>query len=232
MKMVYVKAMKVARRIADRTGFLSLLEVSNKRGALWVRSLFGIYDSADLVQLDLPWWTFSAIDAVEMFLTERQGRARVYEYGAGASTVWLAKRCAEVNSVEHVDSFASAMAPIFSRYANIELRIVEPTAATEASRARSNRKGYQLKAFDDYAASIEALTGDFDLIVIDGRARLACLNSAVLKLAPRGIIVFDNSDRREYRKGIEASNLRETVYRGSAPALPYPSQTSILTTRR
>lgn len=228
LKAIYVSAMRGIRKIADAAGFLALMERVGGRNALWVRSLFGIYDSADLVYLDLPWWTFSAVDAISLFLKQRHGSARVYEYGAGASTVWLAKRSAQVDSTEHDRHFASVMEPILKQYPNVTVRVFEPTCATPLSRARSNRKGLTDKAFDDYVVSIDQVDGLFDVIVIDGRSRVACLNRAKSALAPGGIIVFDNSNRREYRDGIENSGLQETVYRGLAPALPYPSQTSIL----
>lgn len=228
MKTAYVKGVKVARRFADRSGLLTLLEKSNKRNALWFRSLFGIYDSADLVHLDLPWWTFSAIDAVENFLAELQGQARVYEFGSGASTAWLAKRCASVNTVEHDAPFAHAMSNIYASYNNVSLRVVEPTPATSTSKARSKRKGYTNNAFDDYVATIDQVEGTFNLIIIDGRARVACLEKSIGRLAPNGMILFDNSNRTEYRAAIESSGLHERIVRGLAPALPIPSQTSLL----
>ncbi len=232
MKRAYVKAVRGARRVADGCGLLAELEKSDRRSMQWLRSLFGIYDSADLVHLDVPWWTYRAIDEVGLFLDARHGRARVFEYGAGASTVWLSRRCVEVHSVEHDAGFARMMAGIFDRHANISVRVVEPVALTGGSAdeawARSNRKGYTDRAFDAYVSSIDDVEGAFDLIVIDGRARVACLRHALPRLAAGGVILFDNSDRREYRSGIEACGLHETILRGMAPALPMPGQTSLL----
>lgn len=228
LKPLYVSTARVARRIAGATGLLWLLERMPGRRALWFRSLFSIHDSADLVHLGIPWWTFPAIDAVEAHLAQRQGGARAFEYGSGASTIWLAQRCAIVRSVEHDAAFATGMARFFERHANIRLRTLEPEPATRNSKARSNRQGFIHLAFDSYAAAIEDSAEVYDLIVIDGRARVACLNRALSFLAPGGIILFDNSDRREYRHAIERSGLRETKLRGLAPALPYPGQTSLL----
>ncbi|BCM18240.1 class I SAM-dependent methyltransferase [Mesorhizobium sp. J8] len=231
MKTAYVNSVRFARKIAERSGLLARLERSESRNVRWARSLFGIYDSADLVQLDMPWWTFAAIDAVEAFLSSRNGLAQVYEFGAGASTVWLAKRCGSVYSVEHDAPFARAMSSMFEAYSNISVLVVEPTAASPSSRARSNRKGYKESAFDRYVSSIDRVDGSFDLIVIDGRARISCLAKSIDRLAPGGVILFDNSDRREYRDAIDTCGLQERVTRGLAPALPFPSQTSLLTRR-
>ncbi|TWH02335.1 methyltransferase family protein [Ochrobactrum sp. J50] len=231
MKTVYVKTLKVLRGWASNVGLLRWLERSSSRRMLWVRSLFAIYDSKDLTHLDLPWWTFAAISETEAFLNSRGNTARVYEYGAGASTVWLAKRAASVRSVEHDRPFAEDMAPLFKLYENIEVRVIEATAVSSRTQSKSNRKGYAEKAFDDYVSSIDDVDEIFDLIVIDGRARIYCLDKAISKLKPDGIILFDNSDRKEYRKAIEMSGLNELKLRGSAPALPFPSQTSLLTLR-
>jgi len=229
MKNLYVKAMRVARSMARATGLLDRLERSENVDARWIRSQFAIYDSADLASLDLPWWTYGAIDEVEKRLAALQGRARVFEYGAGASTLWLAKRSAEVASVEHDVGFAASMQDLFARHANISLAVVpDAPAKGHAGEARSKRKGYEHRAFDAYVASIAARQGQFDLIVIDGRARNACLAAALERLAPDGVILFDNSDRSEYRQAIEGSGLVERRLAGRAPALPISSQTSIL----
>ena len=231
LKNTYVSVVRFARKVAERCGLLAALERSNNRFALWIRSLFGIYDSADLVRLDMPWWTFSAIDAVNSFLASRNHKARVYEFGAGASTVWLAKRSGSVDSVEHDAPFAQTMGGIFGAYPNIAVRVVEPVAASAFSKARSNRKGYTQCSFDQYVSSIDRVDGTFDLIVIDGRARVSCLAKSVRRLSPGGMILFDNSNRPEYRQAINSCGLQERVTRGLAPALPFPSQTSILTQR-
>jgi hypothetical protein len=229
MKNLYVKAMRLARSAARATGVLASLERSRNPNIRWIRSQFAIYDSADLASLDLPWWTYGAIEAVEARLAALQGRAKAFEYGAGASTIWLAKRCAQVASVEHDTGFAASMQDLFSRHSNIDLAVVPDVSATGGpGEARSRRKGYEDRSFDAYVAAIAAHPGEFDLIVIDGRARNACLAAAKGRLAPGGVILFDNSDRPEYRDSIEGCGLAERKLGGRAPALPMSSQTSLL----
>ena len=109
----YVKGARAARTISVKSGLLDRLDRSYQakpRGALahW-RTLYAIHDVDDLVDLDIPWWTYGAIDAVEKHLNSLGGRARVFEFGSGASTVWLGRRSAEVFSVEHDHSFAVVM---------------------------------------------------------------------------------------------------------------------------
>lgn len=226
MRRLYIGAVRVSR-IAAR----SLFDLDRKprgRAALWLRSLLSIYDSADLVRLDVPWWTFSAVDYVEQFIRSRGGRVRVLEYGSGASTIWLARRCAEVVTVEHDPEFFTTMAPLFERHGNVRAELVRSEPTTETTFARSRRDGYEDRSFDNYVNVVDRHEGKFDIIIVDGRARVSCLNKAMGRLAQGGIVVFDNSNRREYREAIVGAGLAERVMSGMAPALPYPSQTSIL----
>ncbi len=85
--------------------------------------------------------------------------------------------------------------------------------------------------FSDYVGQIGTVGGEFDLIVIDGRAREACLAAALGHLAPDGVIVFDNTFRRRYRAAVEAAPVTETRYRGLTPTLPYPDATSLIRLR-
>lgn len=229
LKNIYVGCMRAARSVLGSIGVLGALERSDRPAARWVRSLFSIYDSSDMASLDTPWWTYSAIQRVDQFLAERRGTAKVFEYGAGASTIWLAKRAASVVSVEHDEAFLSQMGENFHACDNVSVRLVLPKRVAKGSDATlSQRKGYEGFDFTDYVVSIDQEPGQFDVIVIDGRARNACLAKALSRLAPDGMIIFDNSNRGRYRKAIALSGLRATVCRGLAPALPYPSETTIL----
>src|SRR3546814_1018846 len=66
----------------------------------WSASLFAIHDIERMIALGLPWWNVAATREVAEFLRARP-KARVFEYGAGASTIWLARHAAGVVSVEH-----------------------------------------------------------------------------------------------------------------------------------
>ncbi|MDQ2756864.1 MAG: class I SAM-dependent methyltransferase [Actinomycetota bacterium] len=199
----------------------------NQTARHWAYSLFRVHDSLAIAELDVPWWTYRAIDAVELWLATHEGPVRVIEYGSGASTFWLSKRCAEVHSVEHHRGFGEMMAAELAGKANVSLRIIEPTTG-RSPRMGSQKEGHDGLDFDDYVHSIDDVDGEFDLVVIDGRAREACLEASRGRLARGGIIVYDNSLRRRYRVAIGDSGLVEHRYRGLTPTLPYPDQTSLL----
>jgi hypothetical protein len=209
-------------------GILSRLErAPHDTFAFWLGSQFAIHDAAALARMDVPWWTFPAISAVERWIAARNGQVRVFEYGSGASTVWLARRAVEVVSVEHDAGFAKIAAPMLA-LPNVELRVIEPVRSNGTPRAGSGRSGYAGCDFSAYVDSIADGATRYDLVVIDGRSRDACLRRAWDCLDAGGLVVFDNSRRQRYQAALGATGGRLTRYRGWAPALPYPSETTLI----
>ncbi len=229
LKSAYVSTVRGAEATARRVGLTDRLAASSRPTAKHALSLFAIYDLEQMIALDRPWWTYRAADEVEAFLLGRRD-ARVFEFGAGASTVWLAKRAAEIQSVEHDVDFARDLATHLDARPSVTLHTVAPAERTASSQATSQRAGYEDVSFDEYVDTIHRVGGLFDLIVIDGRARRTCLEHSIQHLAHHGVIVFDNSNRRRYRTSIQGSGLTERSLHGWCPSLPIPSTTSLLIT--
>lgn len=228
MKSLYIRTVRALGGLLRTTGLLAALErrAPRSRLATWLVSLFAIHDVDGLGRLDLPWWTFDSADQVAAHLRARPD-ARVFEWGSGASTLWLAARAGSVHSVEHHAGWAAALATRLPD--NVTLRVVAPLESA-APRVPSAKPGHAGLDFADYVAAIDGVPGTFDVVVIDGRAREACLARAVERLAPEGVIVFDNVDRRRYVEaiGTVADRLAVTMTRGLTPALPYPTRTALL----
>lgn len=228
----YVGAMRLARSVAVPLGALDHpASARRNRYRHWLQSLLAIYDIDALIRLDVPWWTYDAIGAVEDFLKTRRA-PRVFEYGSGASTVWLAKRTAEVISVDHDAGWIEFSRPRLAELGNARVELVPADAQPVSDhRYHSGKAGYRGQSFKAYAKAIDRHPGSFDLIVIDGRARAACLMQAQGRLAEGGMIVFDNSHRHRYREAIAASGLEAQVTRGLVPSLPLPDETTLLRRR-
>ena len=125
----------------------------------------------------LPWYTYSAI----AFLAPRVTPAMtVFEYGSGQSTLWWAARAGSVVSCEHDADWFARMQPRLP--ANVE---------------------YQHRALGagGYANAITTTMQKFDVVVIDGRERVSCVGPTISALQPRGVVVWDNSDRERYAEG-------------------------------
>lgn len=228
MKNLYIRIVRAIGAVLRALGILSALErrAPRSRTATWLVSLFAIHDVDGLGALDLPWWTFDSADQVEDYL-HAHPEARVFEWGSGASTLWLAARAGSVHSVEHHAGWAAQLSPRLPD--NVTLQVVEPVE-TATPVVPSAKRGHAGLDFADYVSAIADVIGTFDVIVIDGRAREACLTAAIERLSPDGIIVFDNVDRRRYVDAIDTlgSRVAVTMTRGLTPALPYPTRTALL----
>jgi hypothetical protein len=229
VKTTYIRMVRAVRALLRLTRLLALLDrlAARSRTMLWVRSWLSVYDLEDLLAFDVPWWTFEAADRVDAFLAQHPG-CRAFEWGSGASTVWLGRRCEAVISVEHDPTWADRMAPALP--GNARLRLVEPVPGVAVPSAKPGFDGLD---FADYVAAIDDVAGPLHLIVIDGRAREACLDKAVERLAGGGLIVLDNVDRPRYVEAMARHGQRLDVQwtRGRTPALPYPTRTALISVR-
>ncbi len=236
VKSAYAKGAQALGRGLTRVGVLpEQPPARQQRLKHWAFSLTRAHDSLGISELDVPWWTYGAIDAVEAFIDGRDGDVHAFEWGSGASTIWLARRVRRVDSVEHHRGFGEMIqARLADSSPNANLQIVEAVASDHPV-VGSHKEGHARLDFAAYVAHIDgvatARAHAFDLIVVDGRAREACLRAALPHLAEGGIVVFDNTMRRRYRAAIDALPVNETRYRGLTPTLPYPDQTSIITAR-
>jgi precorrin-6B methylase 2 len=231
LKSLYVRSVRGMGTLARLAGLIRLLErMGNRRYALWLRSLFAIYDSRQLLALDLPWWSFGAIDALTAFMGGRQG-LRVYEYGAGSSTIWLARRGCTVFSVEHDPDWYETFKSSVAGFNSINLRLVQALRSPTCDCYRSDRDGWKECCFRNYVHSIDAIDGVFDLIVIDGRSRVACFAHAKSRLAPGGVIIFDNANRSRYQKAFKDPDFLVHFHNGLTVSLPYPDSTALISRR-
>lgn len=180
----------------------------------WAASLTAIYDIDRMVRLDIPWWNVAATRAVETFLAARP-RPRVFEYGSGASTAWLARRAASVVSVEHEAAWGEQVDARIAGFPNARL-LHRPLSVTDDPSSLA------------YVRAIEESEGPFDLIVVDGRHRAVCLAAAIPHLAPGGYILFDDSGRHRYRAAIGSCGLIEQHHFGRSYCVPYPDHSSLI----
>ncbi|EPR37411.1 hypothetical protein dsx2_0757 [Desulfovibrio sp. X2] len=155
---------------------------------------------------DYPWLVAGAVRFLEGFLTPQM---RVFEWGSGRSTVFFARRTASVVSVEHKAKWQRRVAArlVELTIANADLRLVPPAgpdippSPSPLRPARWTKQGIvsAKPEFTAYADAILAFPDDaFDLVSIDGRARVDCAANALDKLRPGGVLLLDNSEWPKY----------------------------------
>ena len=120
-----------------------------------------------------PWWNDRAIRYLDQHL--RAGD-RVFEWGSGASTVWLVARGADVTSIEHDPDWVS------------KVRVRCPAAEVRA--VPEDARGYPA-AIDEFGDD------SFDVVIVDGIYRPECLQRGASKVKPGGLLVLDDTDQRQ-----------------------------------
>ncbi|MBW8459400.1 MAG: hypothetical protein K0M58_13305 [Thiobacillus sp.] len=152
-----------------------------------------------------PWMNFRVIKWLESTLKPEM---RVFEYGSGGSTLFLAERVAHVVSIEHDEGFHAFMAKrlqqeavpnctyILSPPEPMESGGVPPYGCSSFSSdwptQRAMRFEAYVKTIDDYP------DGSFDLVTVDGRARPSCALRALPKIKDGGWLLVDNMERSRY----------------------------------
>lgn len=139
-----------------------------------------------------PWFVHCSIEFLE-------GRILpdwcCFEWGSGGSTIWLAELAGTVVSVEHNDEWYSRVDGWLREYGlsdQVTLNYIPLT--------------------NGYADAILKYPGNhFDLIEIDGRQRAFCIENALPRLKPGGILVVDNSEREQYQESLAAVKRWEHV---------------------
>jgi len=162
----------------------------------WVRSVL-TERIVDAGGNPLPWMSTPFTDFIEPRLHKG---LRIFEYGAGASTLFFAHCAKEVLSVEHDASFA----------ASIKLQL--PLNARVVVCAEGS---------DDYINAVIRTSDRPHLVSVDGRDRVRCVITALHQLAEDGVLVLDDSERPEYIQAIVAikeAGFRSLEFWGIAPA--------------
>ena len=190
-------------RFARKLGTLATAGYLAETG--WVRSVLRTEGSID-AEHALPWATFPYI----AFIAPRLRPAmRVFEFGAGSSTLYYARRVAAVVAVEHDAEFHRRLQPFLP--ANARVQVEPPDSAA-------------------YLAAIAAAGADFDLVVVDGRDRVRCVAAALPCLAAGGVIVLDDAERADYAPAVaqlQQAGFRRLDFWGTAPGVVYTKSTAV-----
>lgn len=177
-----------------------------------------------------PWLTFGARDHLKNCLTRS---SRVFEWGSGGSTLFLLRHAGEVVTIEHdrlwfarvMESVAGADRKHWKPFL-VEPEVdsavsVNPLTAGDWTTYTSGDALYSNHRFTGYAQIIDQYPDHyFDVVIVDGRSRPACVVHGFSKLRPGGTLILDNSEVSYYDASIEFLKSRgcvETQYSGAGP---------------
>ncbi|HCY74985.1 MAG TPA: FkbM family methyltransferase [Ignavibacteriales bacterium] len=172
----------------------------------WFES-FNSNRSIDKNRRPIPWFSYPFID----FLTPRLAKDLVlFEFGSGSSTSFFAERVKQVISIEHNKEW---------------FEIVNKTKPNNAKLILTDSD-----SIDDYLNYLNNLKEKVDVVIVDGLHRNECLTYALEKLSENGVIVLDDSERSEYKKGIESvigRGFKKLEFWGIAPTVLFKKCTTV-----
>jgi len=145
----------------------------------------------------LPWFTYSAIFFLE---SKIKPYFHVFEYGSGNSTFWWSKRVSSVITYEHDLDW----------YNNSKDKFPENVECVYC----------KLDHNKEYSKGILKYKDKFNIIVIDGRDRVNCAINSLGALKEDGVIIWDNSDREQYKEGyayLLQNNFKRLDFEGLGP---------------
>lgn len=143
---------------------------------------------------------FTQKNEEEFFFNEINKNSKVLEYGSGISTTEIANKCKTILSVEHQENWYNKMKNEIPN--NCELIFKSPDLPYI--------EGGHCGTYEEFKSYIEAPinNGPFDVILIDGRARVSCA-SICHKISHENTIVFIHDYHREEYQ--EALNYLELI---------------------
>lgn len=139
----------------------------------------------------------------EFFLNNINKNSKVLEYGSGISTIEIAKKCGSILSMEHQEVWYDKNKSLLPNNSQIVLK------KPDLPYIEGNHCGTyeEFKSYIEYPID----KGPFDIILIDGRARVSCA-SICHKMAHNDTIIFVHDfHREEYKKILEYLHLIEQV---------------------
>lgn len=155
----------------------------------------------------LPWVTLPFIDFIEPKLTKK---FTLFEFGSGNSTLYYSRFVNKVFALEHDRNW-------YNKY-----NTIHPENATLF---------YQdLKVDEEYCRFAKNSGNKYDIIIVDGRDRVNCILNSIEALNEGGILILDDSERLEYKRGIEFLELlafKKIDFWGLAPGLKYKKCTTL-----
>jgi hypothetical protein len=146
---------------------------------------------------------FNNQDEIDFLMSHIDSNTNVLEWGSGGSTIEIAKVCHSIHSIEHDFEWYEKV--------NFELRHFKNSRNNDIyfkvyylSRDSEEAPGHDgtLENYLYYVNYPVSIGQKFDVILIDGRARVECAKVAVKFLKPGGVIFIHDyaHPQPEYRR--------------------------------
>lgn len=143
-----------------------------------------------------PLMKYREHEIIEEILLKLKPR-RCLEWGAGYSTTWFPNLLTKDSTwitIEHEKEWATK---IQNKNKNSNVKIIhKPPNHSPWTDENQDGSYSDLKDYVDYPSK----QGEFDFILVDGRARTDCLRMAHELITDKGIVILHDSNRRYYHE--------------------------------
>ena len=146
---------------------------------------------------------FTSTAEQNFLLSHISKNKNVLEYGSGESTIELANICKNIVSVEHQKSWYDQLTPQLPSNCTIILK--EPNGYDP----ETGHDGTYEQFYEYVRCPLSY--GNFDIILIDGRARMACASICNMMGHKDTLIFIHDFHRAEYQECLEFFDLIEVV---------------------
>lgn len=187
-------------------GLLLLFFNSALKHKGWFKS-FRQKKSIDNYGNPIPWFTYSFLD----FITKRlKVDMNIFEFGSGNSSLFFSIKVKSVTSVEHNLKWYNKINS--KKFSNIKIIYKE------------------LETDGEYSKCANQDNMKYDVIIIDGEDRNNCIYNSITALKNNGVIVLDDSERKEYNPAIMfliKNNFKRIDFWGMAPGVLFNKCTTL-----
>jgi precorrin-6B methylase 2 len=174
------KFKKYVFEILDFTKLLPIIESLRLVNNLNLK--YGYYGSVyqqkpiDKQGKPIPWFTYPAIEFLNSL---NLSKAKVFEWGSGYSSLYWAKMCKNVISIENNKEWFVRISAKMKTEKLKNLKII----------LKNDSKSY-IRSISQLPSSYKS----FDIIDIDGLNRLECSKISLSRIKKNGIIILDNAE--------------------------------------
>lgn len=173
------------------------------------------YSKSPLV-LGIPWITFEAIDFLKKLIKPDM---KVFEFGSGGSTKFFVNRVKVIHSVEHDERWYNLVEKELGGFQNLTLDLKKGEEKAFYSEGFTFDEDKDPLDYGNYANTISDFEDlYFDLILVDGKARNACIKNGIPKLKKGGYLIVDNSQRKSYAETLSSIS-KWQVFRSFGPSV-------------